>query len=121
MFYLNFLKDKYKVPYICGTSKDENHYHIHEKPQTTLPKNTHLTPKTRWPNSNRPNFFWSLYLEEARLHWTPYKLKVRPWVDHIKLLFCSLFIYTYKRKGCNKKFAFSNRWPCSISWIWNVL
>jgi len=26
------------VPYICGTSKDKNHYHIREKPQTTLPK-----------------------------------------------------------------------------------
>jgi len=28
MFYLNFLKDKYKTPYICGTPKGENHYHI---------------------------------------------------------------------------------------------
>jgi len=24
MFYLNFLKDKYNVPYICGTPKGEN-------------------------------------------------------------------------------------------------
>jgi len=31
------------VPYICGTPKSENHYHIHEEPQTTLLKNTHLT------------------------------------------------------------------------------
>ena len=38
MFYLNFLKDKYKVSYICDTSKGENHYHIHDEPQTTLPK-----------------------------------------------------------------------------------
>jgi len=41
MFYLNFLKDKYKMPYICDTPKDENHYHIYEEPQTTLQKNTH--------------------------------------------------------------------------------
>jgi len=26
MFYLNFLKDKYKVAYIWGTPKSENHY-----------------------------------------------------------------------------------------------
>jgi len=45
MFYLKFLKDKYKVPYICGTSKDKNHYHIHEKPQTILPKT--LPPNTK--------------------------------------------------------------------------
>jgi len=38
MFYLNFLKDKYKVPYISGTPKDENHYRIYEEPQSTLPK-----------------------------------------------------------------------------------
>ena len=38
MFYLNFLKDKYKVPYMCDTPKGENHYRIHEEPQTTLPK-----------------------------------------------------------------------------------
>jgi len=38
MFYLNFVKDKYKVPYIWGTTKGENHYHIHEEPQTTLQK-----------------------------------------------------------------------------------
>ena len=43
MFYLNFLKDIYKVPYISGTSKGENHYCIHER-QTTLPK-TH-SPNT---------------------------------------------------------------------------
>jgi len=54
MFYLHFLKDKYKVPCICNTLKDENHYRIHEDPQTTLQKNTHLTPKARRPNSNRP-------------------------------------------------------------------
>ena len=53
-FYLNFLKDKYKVPYICDKPKGENHYRIDEEPQTTLPKNTHLTPKARRPNSNRP-------------------------------------------------------------------
>jgi len=35
------------VPYICGTPKCENQYRIYEKPQTTLQKNTHLTPKTR--------------------------------------------------------------------------
>ena len=35
MFNLNFLKDKYKVPYISGTP---NHYCIHEELQTTLPK-----------------------------------------------------------------------------------
>jgi len=28
MFYLIFLKDKYKVSYICGTPKDENNYLI---------------------------------------------------------------------------------------------
>jgi len=49
MFYLNFIKDKYKVPYICGTPKGENHYRVHEEPQTTLQKNTHLTPKARRP------------------------------------------------------------------------
>ena len=38
MFHLNFLKDKYKVSYICDIPKVENHYHIHEEPQTTLPK-----------------------------------------------------------------------------------
>jgi len=38
MFYLIFFKDKYKVSYICGTPKGENHYRIHEEPQTTLPK-----------------------------------------------------------------------------------
>jgi len=38
MFYLNFSKDKYKVSYICGTSKGKNHYRIHEESQTTLPK-----------------------------------------------------------------------------------
>jgi hypothetical protein len=32
MFYLYFLKDKYKVPHICGTSKGENDYRIHEEP-----------------------------------------------------------------------------------------
>jgi len=37
-FYLNFLKDEYKVPYICCTPKDESHYRIHEKPQTIIPK-----------------------------------------------------------------------------------
>jgi len=47
MFYFNFLKDKYKVPYICGTPKGENHYRIHEEPQITSQKNTHLTPKAR--------------------------------------------------------------------------
>jgi len=30
MFYLYFLKDKYKVPYIYGTPKGENDYRIHE-------------------------------------------------------------------------------------------
>jgi len=38
MFYLNFLKDKYNVSYICSTRKGKNHYRIHEEPQTTLPK-----------------------------------------------------------------------------------
>ena len=38
MFYLNFLKDKYKVLYICGTPKSENHYCMHKEPQTTLSK-----------------------------------------------------------------------------------
>jgi len=38
MFYLNLLKDKYKVPYMCDTLKGENHYRIHEEPQTTLKK-----------------------------------------------------------------------------------
>jgi len=37
MFYLIFLKDKYKVSYLCGTLKGENHYRMHEEPQTTLP------------------------------------------------------------------------------------
>jgi len=46
MFYLNFLKDKYKVSYICGS---ENHYHMYEEPQITLSKNTHLTPKANRP------------------------------------------------------------------------
>jgi len=54
MFYLNFLKDKYKIPYICDTLKDENHYRIHEEPQPSSQKNTHLIPKARGPNSNRP-------------------------------------------------------------------
>ena len=49
MFYLNFLNDKYKVPYICSTSKGENYYRIHEDPQITLQKNTHLTPKQEDP------------------------------------------------------------------------
>jgi len=31
--------------YICGTFKGENYYHIHEEPQTTLPKK-HL-PNTK--------------------------------------------------------------------------
>jgi len=38
MFYLIFLKDKYKVMYICDTTKDGNHYRIHDEPQTILPK-----------------------------------------------------------------------------------
>ena len=38
MFYLKFLKDKYKVSYTSGTPKGENHYRIHEELQTTLPK-----------------------------------------------------------------------------------
>jgi len=38
MFYLNFVKDKYNVPYICDTPEGENHYRMHEKPQTTLLK-----------------------------------------------------------------------------------
>jgi len=38
MFYLNFVKDKYKMSYISGTTKGENHYRIHEELQTTLPK-----------------------------------------------------------------------------------
>jgi len=42
------------VPCICDTPKGENHYRIHEEPQTTLLKNTHLTPKARGPNFNRP-------------------------------------------------------------------
>jgi len=42
------------VPYICDTPKYENHYRIHEESQTTLPKNTHLTPKAWGLNSNRP-------------------------------------------------------------------
>ena len=54
MFYLNFLKDKYKVSYICCTPKCENHYRIREEPETTIPRNTHLTPKARRLNSNRP-------------------------------------------------------------------
>jgi len=54
MFYLNFSKDKYKVSYICDTLKDENHNRIHEEFQTTFLKNTHLTPKARGSNSNRP-------------------------------------------------------------------
>jgi len=54
MFYLIFLKDKYKVTKICDTPIVENHYRIHEELQTILQKNTHLTPKTREPNSNRP-------------------------------------------------------------------
>jgi len=54
MFYLNFLKDKYKVSYICCTSKCENYYRIHEEHQTTISKSNHLTPKTRGPNSNKP-------------------------------------------------------------------
>ena len=45
MFYLNFLKDKKKVPYICDTPKGENHCCIHEGPQTPSQKNIHLTPK----------------------------------------------------------------------------
>jgi hypothetical protein len=32
MFYLYFLKNKYKVPYIYGTPKGENDYRIHEEP-----------------------------------------------------------------------------------------
>ena len=32
MFYLYFLKDKYKVPYICDTPKGENDYRIYEEP-----------------------------------------------------------------------------------------
>jgi len=32
MFYLYFLKDKYKVSYICDTPKGENDYRIHEEP-----------------------------------------------------------------------------------------
>jgi len=46
VFYLNILRDKYKVSYICDTPKDENHYRIHEEPQTILKKNTH-TPNTK--------------------------------------------------------------------------
>ena len=42
------------MSYICDTLKDENHYRIHEEPQTTLKKNIHLTPKARGLNSNRP-------------------------------------------------------------------
>jgi len=38
MFYLDFLKDKYKVSYICDTHKGENHYRIHKELQTTLTK-----------------------------------------------------------------------------------
>ena len=38
MLYLNFVKDKYKVSYICDTPKSENQYCIHEEIQTTLPK-----------------------------------------------------------------------------------
>jgi len=38
MFYLNLLKDKYKVLYVCDTPKGENNYHIHGEPQTSLPK-----------------------------------------------------------------------------------
>ena len=51
MFYLNFLKDKYKMLYICGTSKGENHYRIPEEPQTTLPKKRSSNTK-----SNRTQF-----------------------------------------------------------------
>jgi len=47
MFYLYFLKDKYNVLYICGTSKGEYHYRIHEEPQTTLPKGIVLSSTTR--------------------------------------------------------------------------
>ena len=35
------------MSYICDTPKSENHYRIYGEPQTTLPKNTHLTPKAR--------------------------------------------------------------------------
>jgi len=45
MFYLNLLKDKYKMPYICNTLKDENHYRIQEESQTTLPKK--YSPNTK--------------------------------------------------------------------------
>jgi len=102
MFYLNFLKDKYKVSYICSTPKNENHYRIHEELQTTLPKKNHLTPIARWSNSNRPKtrqhkrkvdtwgeylvilldynfFFWGPYLEEAHSIGRFLHPKVRPW------------------------------------------
>jgi len=49
MFYLNFLRDKYKVSYICDTPKDENHYRIRGGTSNYLPK-----AKARGPNSNRP-------------------------------------------------------------------
>ena len=54
MFYLNFLKDKYKVLYICDTAKVKiiTVYMRNRKPPSQ--KNTHLTQKTRGHNSNRP-------------------------------------------------------------------
>ena len=54
MFYLNFSKDKYKVPYIYDTPKEKitTIYMRNLKPPSQ--KNTHLTPKVRGLNSNRP-------------------------------------------------------------------
>jgi len=52
MFYLKFLKDKYKVSYTSGTPKGENHYRIHEELQTTL-------PKTHPPNTYK--YYWAIF------------------------------------------------------------
>jgi hypothetical protein len=66
MFYLYFLKDKYKVPYICGTPIGGKDYRIHEEPPpntkskrkvektTVYMRNPHLTPKARGTNFNKP-------------------------------------------------------------------
>lgn len=55
MFYLNFVKDKYKVLYICGTPKGKN------QPQTTL-------PKTHPPNTQQ--YYWTIIFLLRLIPWS---------------------------------------------------
>ena len=85
MFYLKILKDKYKVSYICGTPKGENHYRI-QLNLKNLQEDTH-TCTNEWFDS-----FW----DEKRI--ISYNFKPIIIIDCYKNYFNDRFRTVYK---CN--------------------